>query len=87
LNDHTLTQNLEPPWIWCDTCKRVYTIGDAHVIKFASDALHTHPATLTLCPYPDCGAGTTRHGWRWATILAEHPTYPRLPKRDTVYAR
>lgn len=51
------------------------------------DALHSHPATLTLCPYFDCGVSTRRHGWRWATIRREHPDYPARPERDVMYVR
>ena len=78
---------IEPPWTWCGRCQRVHVVGDARVVRFISDALHPHPATLMLCPYFDCGVSTTRHSWRWATIQREHPEYPARPERDVIYVR
>lgn len=77
----------EPPWTWCAQCQRAHVHGSARIVQFASDALHPHPATLSLCPYFDCGVGTARHGWRWMTIQREHPDYPVTPKQGVIYAR
>ena len=78
---------MQLPWTWCARCHRAYLAGASRVVGFTSDALHPHPATLTLCPYLDCGVSTTRHGWRWATIRQEHPDYPAMPERDVIYVR
>jgi hypothetical protein len=82
-----LSAGIEPPWTWCARCQRVHVAGDSRIVQFTSDALHTHPATLKLCPYFDCGVSTTRHGWRWATIRRKHPEYPAKPERDVIYVR
>ena len=81
------SSGIEPPWTWCAHCQRVYVAGDVRVVGFTSDGLHPHPATLKLCPYFDCSASTTRHGWRWASIRHEHPEYPAKPERDVIYVR
>ena len=78
---------IQLPWTWCAHCQRVYVTGASRIVGFASDALHSHPATLRLCPYFDCGVSTTRYGWRWSTIRMEHPEYPATPKQDVVYVR
>jgi len=80
-------EGLRMPWTWCARCQRAHAAGAARVVRFPSDASHPHPATLTLCPYFDCGVSTTRHGWRWATIRQEHPDYPATPERDVIYVR
>lgn len=78
---------LEPPWTWCARCQRTFIAGSARIVRFTSDALHSFPATLTLCPYFDCGVSTTRHGWRWETIRSAHPDYPHTPKPGAIYVR
>ena len=78
---------LHLPWTWCGRCHRAYLASSPRVVGFTSDALHPRPATLTLCPYLDCGVSTTRHGWRWATIRQEHPEYPATPQPDVIYVR
>ena len=81
------SDSLRLPWSWCARCQRAYLTGTGRVIRFRADALHPHPATLTLCPYLDCSANALRDGWRWATIQGEHPDYPPQPERDVVYVR
>jgi hypothetical protein len=89
--DHSIPQSpsagFQPPWIWCARCQRVYLAHDARVVRFPSGPLHPHPVTLKLCPYFDCGVGTTQYGWRWETIRWEHPEYPTIPERDVIYER
>ena len=91
MTDHTLPpppiDGLRLPWSWCMRCQRAYVTGTCRVIRFKSDALHTHPATLHLCPYFDCSASTDRNGQLWATLRIQHPEYPALPERNVVYAR
>ena len=81
------SDNLRLQWSWCARCHRVYLTGTGRVIRFRADALYPHPATLTLCPYPDCSASASRDAWRWATIQREHPEYPVRPERNMFYPR
>jgi hypothetical protein len=89
--DHTLLQpssdGLGMPWSWCEHCQRAYVTGTCRLIWFAPNALNPHPPKLKLCPYDDCDANTTRHGWHWATVRVQHPEYPVTPKRNVVYVR
>jgi hypothetical protein len=82
-----LSDSLHLPWAWCARCQRAYLTGTGRVIRFRADALHPHPATLTLCPYLDCSANALRNGWRWATIQGEHPDYPVQPELNVIYRR
>jgi len=84
---HQPSGGLSLPWAWCQRCQRTYTPGACRVVRFASDALHPHPATLYLCPYRDCSASTEQSGWLWATLRLEHQEYPTIPERNDVYAR
>jgi hypothetical protein len=81
------SDGLRLPWTWCARCHRAYLAGTSSVIRFRADALHPHPATLTLCPYLDCRANATRDAWRWATIQREHPDYPVRPELNVIYRR
>jgi hypothetical protein len=81
------SDGLQLPWSWCGRCQRAYLAGTDRVIRFTSDGLHPHPATLKLCPYEDCSASTRRNGWQWASIRLNHPEYPVWPERNVVYVR
>jgi hypothetical protein len=81
------SEGLDLPWSWCARCHRAYVTGTCREIRFTSDSLHPHPATLKLCPYDDCSGSTTSDGWQWATLQLQHPDYPVIPKRDVIYAR
>lgn len=81
------SDELHVPWSWCARCHRAYMAGSGRVVRFHADALHPHPARLTLCPYRDCNANATRDAWRWATIRREHPDYPVQPEPNMVYPR
>lgn len=87
VEDRTRPAGLYLSWTWCAHCHRAYIAGSSRVVGFTPDALHPHPATLTLCPYLDCGVSTTRYGWRWATIRQEHPEYPATPEPGVIYVR
>jgi hypothetical protein len=79
--------DIQLQWSWCARCQRAYVTGTYRVVRFAADALHSHPAVLHLCPYIDCSASTNRHGWLWTTFQLEHSEYPVIPERNKMYAR
>ncbi len=81
------SDRLRLSWSWCARCHRAYVTGTGRVIRFTPDALHPHPATLSLCPYPDCRGSTARDGWLWSTIRLHHAEYPATPERNVIYAR
>jgi hypothetical protein len=81
------SMGIELPWTWCARCHRAHITGNARVVRFSSDALHTHPTTLKLCPYFDCSGNTARYGWRWETLRQQNPDYPAKPELGVVYMR